>query len=141
MYGIYVTRITLRNLDKKDDDTIEEIAKEISFRHSPDSIGYIAQCLYKPMKASEAKKTTDDMMNLDPDTIRVLHNCFFVREDRVTGYLMVTPYIKTDSSKEADVPVFDLGESVSETYHVMTTEKPWVVSTKKLQTKISNPYA
>lgn len=140
LYGAYVTRITLRNFNEKEDAAIEEIAKEICFRHSPDSIGYVAQCLYKPMKLSEAKKTTDDMMNLDPDVIRVLHNCFFIREDLVTGYLMVTPYLKTQSTKVSEEPVFDFGESTSEESHVMTIEKPWEVSTKKLATKISNPY-
>jgi len=142
IYDTYITRITLHNQSTKDDAAILQLIKEITFRHSPDSIGYIAQCLYKPMNKEEFKYSTTDSLNLDPDTIRILHNCFFVKGDK-KGYLMITPYLKIENKEKKTLPLFvfdddDSSESINCT--VTTFEKPWEIATQNLQTRIPNPY-
>jgi hypothetical protein len=133
--GAYVTRVTFRNRDEKDDEAIQKAIKEISFIHQPDAIGYFAQCLYKTMDMKDYINLTTDLLNKDPEAIRVFHNCFFVKNDGEKGFLMITPYMLSENKKEE---MFNLDDAIKFT----TTEvhKGWEVPTSALETRIPNPY-
>jgi hypothetical protein len=133
--GAYVTRVTFRNRDEKDDEAIQKGIKEISSIYQPDAIGYFAQCLYKPMDMKDYINLTTDSLNRDPETIRVFHNCFFVKGGSEKGFLMITPYKLSENKKEE---MFNLDDATKFT----TTEvhKGWEVPTSALETRIPNPY-
>lgn len=131
---VYVTRVTFRNLNNEDDEAIQQAIKEITFRHQPDAIGYFAQCLYKPMKKKEYENLTTDEMNMDPETIRIFHNCFYVKGGEEKGYILITPYVLKDR-QEKD---FDLDGSSR--YIVTTFDKTWEIPSSALKARIENPY-
>jgi hypothetical protein len=139
---IFITTITLRNRDEDDDQAIIEFIREVTFKHKPEAVGYIAQCLYKPMKKEESDILTTNQMNSDPDAIRVIHNCFFVKGGSPKGYLMVTPYILNTVKKQEEEAMF-LGadERLAEKEHVYTPmNKTWEEPSYALETRIKNPY-
>lgn len=133
-YGAYITRILFRNRDTNDDIALAAAIKEIAKLYQPDAIGYISQCLYKTMSKEEYKDFTVDKLNLDPDTFRVLHNCFFIKGGAPSGYLMVTPY-KIQKSTPND---FDFEESNA--HAVLVANKGWESASAYLETRIQNPY-
>lgn len=133
-YGAYISRVTLRNLNSEDDEAIRMAIKEVAFRHTPDAIGYIAQCLYKPMSKKEFENLTIDSMNKDPEAIRIFHNCFYVKGGEESGHLLITPYILKERKKEE----FSFDDS---TRNVVTTYgKAWETPTPVLKARIENPY-
>lgn len=133
--GISFTGVSMRNRDENDDEAIQELIKEITFRHQPDAVGYISQCLYKPMTINEYKDLTTDKMNKDPDTIRVFHNCFFVKGGDRRGFIMITPYVK-DVDKEDDV----FEPNAKPRMVVTQFRKSWESPSHVLETRIPNPY-
>lgn len=139
---IFVTVITLRNRDEDDDQAIIEFIREVTFKNNPEAVGYIAQCLYKPMKKEESSILTTNQMNSDPDAIRVIHNCFFVKGGSPKGYLMVTPYIlDTTKNQESEAMFLEASERTAEKELVYTPmKKAWEEPSYALETRIRNPY-
>ena len=131
----YTIRLTLRNHDEADDESIVKLIREVTHKENPGAVGYFAQCLYKPMDRKEYVTVTTNQMNLDPDTIRVFHNCFFVKGGSEKGYIMVTPYILKK-------PVKDEGEhfTLREESGIVSFSKSWDVPSAVLETRIQNPY-
>lgn len=134
-YGSYVTLVTMRNRDEYDDEAIPRLAKDVAKRYSPDSIGYFAQCLYKPMSREEYDNLTTDIMNKDIDAIRIFHVCFFVKGDNDKGYLKVTPY-KLSEIKNKEEFILDN----SPRYTVSSYGKSWEIPSYSMETRIENPY-
>lgn len=133
--GIAFTCVSMRNRDEDDDAAIQELIREITFRHQPEAVGYFAQCLYKPMTRDENFKLSTDQMNRDPDAIRVFHNCFFVRGGGRKGFIMVTPYMKNEARQD------DLFDPQAGPTNVVTQfKKSWEISSSILETRIPNPY-
>jgi len=134
-YGSYVTLVTMRNRDEIDDEAIPRLAQDIAKKYNPDGIGYFAQCLYKPMNREEYENLTTDIMNKDPDAIRIFHNCFFIKGGSEKGFLMITPYLLSESKKEEE---FSLDDSPRHT--VSCYGKSWQEPTYAIETRIENPY-
>lgn len=135
---VNATILTFRNQDDRDDDSIESIIKEVTFAHAPDAIGYLAQCLYKPMKLKEYNETKNLNLENDFEAIRVIHNCFFTREGDKNGYVMVTPFLKKERKKTDQL--FDLGGDEDTKEDVALFERHWEVASAVLRTSIENPY-
>lgn len=135
----HLTVITFRYKDEFDDAAILEICREITFRFKPDAMGFISQCLYKPTTVGE------DILNVgskglryDPEAIRVIHNCFFIKGEKNKGYVMSTPYILKDSSAEKSLDSFMFEDKKK--YTVCSFEKPWDKASDVLKTQIENNY-
>jgi hypothetical protein len=126
----YTTRVSLRITCAQEDLTVQELIRELVYLYQPDAIGYIAQCLYK---SEGYRSTSTEELNRDPETIRVIHNCFFVKGDKARGYLMATPYIIKEPKKK----VFDLEDK---NFIVSTFFRSWEIATKHYDTRIPNPY-
>jgi hypothetical protein len=135
-YGAYITQVTFRNKNNEDDAAIHQAIKEIAFRHRPDAIGYFAQCLYKPMNRKEYDQLTTDGMNMDPEAIRIFHNCFYIKDGEKEGHLLITPYLLKDQDKEKEEFSFD----DSNRFVVTTFDKAWETPTASLKARIENPY-
>lgn len=133
--AIAFTCVTMRNRDEIDDVAIQELIREITFKHQPEAIGYFSQCLYKPMTREENENLSIDQMNRDPDAIRVLHNCFFVRGGDKKGFLMITPYMKNEERQD---DLFD--PQAGPTNIVTQFKKSWESPSYALETRIPNPY-
>ena len=136
--NINVTVVAMRNRDESDDQNILDFIQEVTLRYAADATGYIAQVLYKPsMKKEEYDTITIDEMNKDPDTFRVLHNCFFVKSGSEKGFLMITPYVikESSSSSEEDFVLEDSPQN-----SVITCGKEWQSPEFGLETRIENPY-
>lgn len=135
IYDVYITYITMRNRDEEDDKEILHFIEEVTRKHQADATGYFAQCLYKPMVKKEYEDLTTTSMNLDPDAIRVFHNCFFVKGGDEKGYLMVTPYTLKESSGVEDFQVTEYAPKIATVFN-----KGWEAPSLTLETRITNPY-
>lgn len=132
---IYVTRITMRNRNEEDDGEILRFIEEVTRKHQAEATGYFAQCLYKPMVRQEYDSLTTTSMNMDPDAIRVLHNCFFIKGGNEKGYLMITPYTLKDSKEVMEFQVTEYAPKVATVF-----SKGWESPSFTLETRINNPY-
>jgi hypothetical protein len=135
-YDVFVTLVTFRNRDDKDDQAIIDATKEIAL-HQPNAMGYISQCLYKSMSQEDNMKLTTERMNLESDTIRILHNCFFIKDGDPFGYRMITPYkVKDQKNHGKNDFVFE-----EPAFSVLTFNKGWEPASPTLVTRIPNPYS
>lgn len=130
---IYYTGMAVKIQSDEDDDMVQVILNDIVRKHNPDAAGITLTCSYNKIKPSDKKSFEN--LHLLPDTIRVLHACFYLREPKMGVSKMIpfinygiNPLVPKQTPEEAGpfaMPFVDYG---------------WITDLETYKPRIEDPY-
>jgi len=129
--GICKSIVAFKMSSKEDELMIQEIANQLVRQHNPDACALTMQCLYKEVPGHIRK--TIKSLQLDPDVIRILHGCYWLREDPV-AMMSMTPYVNRGEIKDAAFSDSD------DKFDVMFMRMGWMRPLSKIGAKLNDPY-
>jgi len=125
---IYRSVIGFRMTGLKDEEAILAISKRIAKEYNLDAVGLLLSCLFK-----ESVGRIPDDLRVDPEAVKVLHACYFIRKNSHESFIMI-PYLERgellNSIAGGDEPKYD----------ITFMDSTWLSPSKKLGTKIPNPF-
>ena len=131
-HRVYRAAIGFKNMEPEDEANIQKAADDLAKKLNPDAIALVIACIYDEFdEGDNVPKTLD----ADPEAFKVLHSCYWTREDPEPKVSMV-PYVCMDN--EGSTPKDNTDEEVN--CGVSSVAFPWLTAPKKLGTKILDPY-
>jgi len=136
---VYNTVVMFKNVKKEDEDAINLVARELAAKTCPDAVGLIMVVLYRQFTQQEHKKLPGDYQAaMDPDALRAVHGCYYVKGDRDPAMLLIPFLDRTVGIKdEEDGPVSAIAGKKRDITFVQSV---WVYKDKTLDPWLKYPY-
>jgi hypothetical protein len=144
MFNIYAT-VQLCNNDSQQEAVLNKLTKDIVKRYNPDAVGLILVALYKEYTEKEYKKmSAGGSIALDPESIRTIHSCFYVRGQK-TANTRIIPILdrsgdKKDLISEDLVSLEDSIDEARKHLDIHTAHTPWSHRETKITPWLKYPY-
>lgn len=140
--GLSIAIFYLYMRSRKDDDLQVVLSKHIATEYSTLAMGFIGQGFAKNMEDEDFIRLADGDLNLDPETIRLLLNRFFIKDNKNTYMQMIPFYVKEEKVKKEKTYDFGFDDQDQISYIVSIIPFPWSINTPSFITKnILDPYS
>jgi len=131
-YRVYRAAMGFQNFGPEDEQNIQMAADKMAKELDPDGIALVIACLYDEFDEDDEIPET---LGTDPEAFRVLHSCYWTREDPEPKVAMV-PYVCRENSEAT--PMDNMESDIN--CGVASMAFPWMTNPKKLGTKLLDPY-
>lgn len=133
---IYRSLVGFKLQGDEDEKNIQKVADEIVDKLNPDAVALVMACMYAEYDDPNAK--IPDTLNDEPDACKVLHVCYWTREDP-TARITQAPF-ETQGQVSEDGLAWASQEGNEVNYGLVAVCYPWTIEGNKTKPKILNPY-
>jgi len=134
---IYITMLMFKLYSEDNEKRIIDLYTELANKHDPDAISYLNCMLYN--EYSDPDSVTHLEAAVNPDSVRVVHCCYYTRESpRIS--MCFLPYINKGPI-EREVDQFEMSPEEEETqYSVLISDCGWFERDPKIKPVLPCPY-
>jgi len=134
-YRVYRSAMGFQLRGPEDEANIQKAADKLAKELDPDAVAIIIACLYAEYDEGEKKPET---LDAEPDAYKILHVCYWLREDPVPR-VMTVPYAMNEEGQLESLEWNSMDENQTN-YGVAAAVFAWSKPPKKMKTQIMDPY-